>query len=112
MRKKHCRNEAKNAPTTRHGTGLRRSAVLTRGMLFAIFTAIDEPFKAHVHVILCRFWLRMLPGHTHTCHSLPPKKRRGFMQIYTENRFCLPLFYLIVLGVALSVLSCPDKGVR
>ena len=32
------------------------------------------------------------------------------MQIYTENRFCLPLFYLIVLGVALSVLSCPDKA--
>lgn len=32
------------------------------------------------------------------------------MQIYTENRFCLPLFYLIVLGVALSILSCPDKA--
>ena len=41
------------------------------------------------------------------CH---PKSERGFMQIYTENRFCLPLFYLIVLGVALSVLSCPDKA--
>ncbi len=41
------------------------------------------------------------------CH---PKSERGFMQIYTENRFCLPLFCLIVLGVALSVLSCPDKA--
>ena len=32
------------------------------------------------------------------------------MQIYTENRFCLPLFYLIVLGVALSIWICPDKA--
>ena len=30
------------------------------------------------------------------------------MQIYTENRFCLPLFYLIVLGVAIWI--CPDKA--
>ena len=34
------------------------------------------------------------------------------MQIYTENRFCLPLFYLIVLGVALSIWICPDKAFR
>ena len=32
------------------------------------------------------------------------------MQIYTENRFCLPLFYLIVLGVSLSIWICPDKA--
>ena len=32
------------------------------------------------------------------------------MQIYTENRFGLPLFYLIVLGVALSIWICPDKA--
>ena len=77
MRKKHCWNEARNAPTTRRGTALRRSAGLIHGMLFANFPTIDEPFKAHVHVILCRFWLGKLPDHTHTFHSLPPKKRKG-----------------------------------
>ena len=34
----------------------------------------------------------------------------GFVQVYAENRFCLPLFDLVALGVALSVLSCPDKA--
>lgn len=33
------------------------------------------------------------------------------MQIYTENRFCLPLFYLIVLGVALY-LDLSGQGFR
>ena len=32
------------------------------------------------------------------------------MQRYTENRFCLPLFRLIILGVALSVWSGPGKA--
>lgn len=32
------------------------------------------------------------------------------MQIYPENRFCLPLFRLIILGVALSVWICPGKA--
>lgn len=34
------------------------------------------------------------------------------MQIYTENRFCLPLFYLIVLGGCALYLELSGQGFR
>ena len=90
---------SRNAPTTRRGTALRRSAGLIHGMLLQIFRLLTSPSKL-TYMSYCADSgsgsFLTIPILFIPCH---PKSERGFMQIYTENRFCLPLFYLIVLGL-------------
>ena len=59
--------------SARKGEGLETLAEAVRELALARSQGQEPEPVSYTHL----FWLRKLPDHTHTFHSLPPKKRKG-----------------------------------